>query len=89
VTSWTPPSSGAGRIHPETSAHDLLALLESNPAFQIIPLTIDVAADVASLGEALRDSADRTIVSTARLRKLRLLTSDQRIIDSKLVPVVA
>jgi PIN domain nuclease of toxin-antitoxin system len=36
----------------------------------------------------LRDPADRTIVATARVRNLRLLTSDQRIIESNLVPVV-
>jgi len=68
---------------------DLLRELESNPAFQIEPLTVDVAAEVAALGDALRDPADRTIVATARVRKLRLLTSDQRIVDAKLVPTVA
>jgi PIN domain nuclease of toxin-antitoxin system len=36
----------------------------------------------------LRDSADRTIVATARVHRLRLLTSDRRIIDSKLVSVI-
>ena len=67
---------------------ELFGELESNPAFQIIPLTVDVAAEVAALGGSLRDPADRAIVGTARVRRLRLLTSDQRIIDSELVPVV-
>lgn len=68
---------------------ELLGELESSPAFQIVPLTVDVAAEVGALGGALRDPADRAIVATARVRRLRLLTSDQRIIDSGLVPVVA
>ncbi len=76
--------AGAG----EPAADEILRQLESNPAFQIEPLTIDVAAEVAALGGALRDPADRAIVCTARVRGLRLLTSDRRIIDSRLVPVV-
>lgn len=35
-----------------------------------------------------RDPADRAIVATARVHRLRLVTSDQRIIESKLVPVI-
>jgi len=66
-----------------------LSELESDPAFPIVPLTVEVAAEVAALGASLRDPADRAIVGTARVHKLRLLTSDQRIIDSKLAPVVA
>jgi PIN domain nuclease of toxin-antitoxin system len=53
-----------------------------------VPFTLEVASGVAALGSALRDPADRAIVCTARLRKLRLVTSDYRIIDSNLVPVV-
>jgi PIN domain nuclease of toxin-antitoxin system len=36
----------------------------------------------------LRDPADRVIVATALVHRLQLVTSDQRIIDSKLVPFV-
>ena len=61
--------------------------LNSNPIFRILPLTYEVALDVASLG-VLRDPADRAIAATARVHGLRLVTSDQRIIESKLVPVV-
>jgi PIN domain nuclease of toxin-antitoxin system len=46
-----------------------------------------VAAEIAVL-ETLRDPADRVIVATARVHRLRLVTSDQRIIDSRLVAVV-
>jgi len=61
--------------------------LNSNPVFRILPLTYEVALDVALLS-VLRDPADRTIAATARVHRLRLVTSDQRIIDSKLVQVI-
>jgi PIN domain nuclease of toxin-antitoxin system len=61
--------------------------LNANPVFRTLPLTYEVALDVASLG-VLRDPADRTIVATARVHRLRLVTSDQRIIQSQLVQVV-
>jgi PIN domain nuclease of toxin-antitoxin system len=60
---------------------------KSIPTFRILPLTYEVALDVASLS-VLRDPADRAIAGTARVHRLRLVTSDQRIIESKLVPVV-
>jgi len=69
------------------SLDEFLQDLNSNPVFRILPLTYEVALDVASLG-ALRDPADRLIAATARVHRLRLLTSDQRIIESKLVQVV-
>ena len=62
--------------------------LDTNPAIRIMPLTTDVAREMAALGDALRDPADRTIVATARIHRLRLLTADQRIIESDLVPVI-
>jgi PIN domain nuclease of toxin-antitoxin system len=61
--------------------------LNSNPTFRVLPLTYEVALDAASLG-VLRVPADRAIAATARVHRLRLVTSDQRIIESKLVPVV-
>jgi PIN domain nuclease of toxin-antitoxin system len=62
--------------------------LDTNPAFRIIPLTTDIAYEMAAMGNALRDPGDRVIVATARVHRLRLLTADQRIIESDLVPVV-
>lgn len=67
---------------------EFLAQFEENPVYEILPLDIAVATEVAALGDSLRDPMDRTIVCTARVHNLRLVTSDQRIIDSKLVPVV-
>lgn len=79
---------GKGSTRGDIPLDELLGELESSPALQIIPLTVEVAAEVGALGGALRDPADRAIVATARVRRLRLLTSDQRIIDSGLAPVV-
>lgn len=62
--------------------------LQADPLFRVLPLTCEIAAEVASLGSILRDPADRAIVATARVHRLRLVTSDQRMIESKLVPVV-
>jgi PIN domain nuclease of toxin-antitoxin system len=61
--------------------------LNSNPSFRILPLTYEVALEVAFLG-ALRDPSDRAIAATARVHRLQLVTSDLRIIESKLVGVV-
>jgi PIN domain nuclease of toxin-antitoxin system len=68
-------------------ADQLFSVLERNPLFEILPITIPIAIDAGAL-LMLRDSADRTIVATARVHGLRLLTSDQRIIDSNLVSVI-
>jgi PIN domain nuclease of toxin-antitoxin system len=65
---------------------DIFSELEMNPMFRILPITIPIAIDASAL-IVLRDPGDRTIVATARVHRLRLLTSDQRIIDSKLVSV--
>ena len=62
--------------------------LEASPAFRILPLTVDIAREVSSLRAALRDPADRIIVATARVLGPRLLTSDQRIIESNLVSAI-
>jgi len=61
--------------------------LNADPAFCLLQLTYEVAVDAASL-DSLRDPADRTIAATARVHRLRLVTSDQRIIESGLVPVL-
>jgi PIN domain nuclease of toxin-antitoxin system len=71
-----------------SSAREILAALESESSFRIVPLDIDIADEFAAIGDSLRDPADRIIVATARIHRLRLVTSDQRIINSKLVSVV-
>lgn len=77
-----------GRLRLKAALDELLVALQANPLVQVIPLSYEIASEVASLGGGLRDPADRAIVATTRVHRLRLVTSDQRIIESKLVPVV-
>ena len=67
---------------------EILNQLDSHPGFFILPLTVEVATEVVALGPSWRDRGYRAIVATARVNGLRLITSDQRIIESGLVPVV-
>ena len=62
--------------------------LDTNPTLRIIPFTTEVAQEMAAMGDSLRDPGDRVIVATARVHRLRLLTADQRIIESNLVAVI-
>lgn len=80
--------SSQGRLKERTSLDQLFEGFQTNPAIRVLPLTYEIAQEVASMGSALRDPADRAIVATARVHRLRLVTSDQRIIDSKLVSVI-
>lgn len=61
--------------------------LDSSPIFQLMPITSAIAFEAGSLG-VLRDPTDRAIVATARVHHLRLVTSDGRIIESKLIPII-
>lgn len=79
-------SGGAVKI--KLSMDELFGELEASPAFHILPLTSDIAKEVYYLGATLHDPAGRVIVATARFHGLRLLTSDQRIIQSKTVSTV-
>jgi PIN domain nuclease of toxin-antitoxin system len=75
-----------GKLKLKASLNEFFDDLQANPVFNILPLTYEVAAEAAALIN-LRDPADRAIVATARVHRLHLITSDQRIIESKLVPV--
>jgi PIN domain nuclease of toxin-antitoxin system len=78
---------GIARI--KITIEDLLNKIASDPLFEILPFTVEIAAEVAAVGPSLRDPGDRAIVATARVHRFILLTSDQRIIESKLVPTVS
>lgn len=65
---------------------EFLDSLDQSP-FQVIPLTPGVAFEAGSL-KVLKDPTDRAIAATARVHGLRLVTSDSRIIDSKLVSTI-
>jgi PIN domain nuclease of toxin-antitoxin system len=80
--------SGEGRYRLKSRLDEYFDELQSNPVFRILPLTFEIATEVALMGSALRDPADRAIVATARVHRLRLITSDQRIIESHLVETI-
>jgi PIN domain nuclease of toxin-antitoxin system len=77
-----------GPLRIKLSMDDVFSELEASPVFRILPLTIEIAKEVSSLGAALRDPADRVTVATARVHGLRLLTSDRRIVESNIVSAV-
>jgi len=66
----------------------LIDQLSANPAFTVLPITTEVAREISAMGGTLRDPADQTIVATARVHRLKLLTADQRIIESQLASVI-
>jgi PIN domain nuclease of toxin-antitoxin system len=76
-----------GKLRLKVTLDEFLDDMQASEIFQILPLSYEIASDVAALG-SLRDPADRAIVATARVHRLHLITSDQRIIESKLVPVI-
>ncbi|MCU1233992.1 MAG: PilT protein domain protein [Candidatus Solibacter sp.] len=69
-------------------AQTIFDAISSNPAIEIIPLSFEIASEVAAIGKTLRDPADRAIVATARVGRLKLITSDERIVASGLVGVI-
>lgn len=77
-----------GKVRLKASLNQFFGEIQANPVFQVLPLMYEIASEAALLGN-LRDPADRAIVATARVHRLSLVTSDQRIIESKLVPVIS
>jgi PIN domain nuclease of toxin-antitoxin system len=62
--------------------------LETDPAFEILPITVAVALEFGAMFPVLRDPADTAIAATARAHGLRLMTNDDRIIRSNLVSTI-
>jgi PIN domain nuclease of toxin-antitoxin system len=79
---------GRGSRRSHIPAEELLDSIESAEELDILPISLRIAREVAVMGDSLKDPADRVIVATARIQGLRLVTSDQRIVESGLVPVV-
>jgi PIN domain nuclease of toxin-antitoxin system len=76
------------RTRREIPFDELVDKLSSDPRLQTIPFTLEVATEVEAMTGTLHDPADRAIVATARVHRLKLITSDRRIIYSGLVPVI-
>ena len=79
----------AGKLTFREPLDEWLERAAAAPAVQRIGITPTIAREVASLSTTRNwDPADRIIVATARVLGARLVTSDSRIIDSKLVPTI-
>lgn len=51
----------AGRLRIKTSGAELFDALETSPALHLLPITVAIAREVASLGGLFHDPADRAI----------------------------
>ena len=65
-----------------------LRQVENDPGLEILPMDADICMESANLPGFHRDLADPIIVATARVRGLRLLTAEERIIQWGKVPLL-
>ena len=79
--------SNEGRIRLQGGVDQFFAEIQGTPSVQLLPLSYEIASQAGSLS-VLRDPADRVIAATAMVHRLRLVTSDQRIIASHLVSTI-
>ena len=81
--------SERSRVRLSMPLRDWLESATAPPLVRRLPISPAVAAEVASLPLTLDwDPADRIIVATARIHGLRLVTADERIVESGLVGVL-
>ena len=77
-----------GRLRFSIAAEAWLEQAAKLPRFETVPLTLRVVSSAVRLTQ-LRDPGDQLVVATALERGARLVTSDARIADAELVPVIA
>lgn len=70
-----------GRLRFPIPVHDWVEAALSQPGLRLIPLHPAISIESAALPNFHGDPADRILVATARLEKLRLVTRDRRILD--------
>ena len=77
-----------GRLELDMDLERWLAVASAPATVELARLTPAVAAEVSRLPEKFhRDPADRVIVATARVRKLRIFTRDRKIISARVAPL--
>jgi PIN domain nuclease of toxin-antitoxin system len=77
-----------GRLELNMDLERWLAVASSPATVELARVTPAVAAEVARLPSRFhRDPADRLIVATARVKKLRVLTRDRMITQARVVPL--
>jgi PIN domain nuclease of toxin-antitoxin system len=72
------------RLELSTPLRDWLDAASHPRTVRIVPISAAIAAETATLSQALRDPADRIIVATSRISGLPLLTHDRAILRSRL-----
>lgn len=79
-----------GRIEFEMPLRDWLDRATAPPLIQKVGISTAIAAEVAAIPDSFhRDPADRVIVATARVLGAKLMSCDQKIVNSGLVEVLA
>lgn len=77
-----------GRLRAIQPARDWLQVMESDPRLEFLPISAAVAEQAASLGPPFpADPADRIIAATALVHGFTLLTEDDAIRASRVVPL--
>jgi PIN domain nuclease of toxin-antitoxin system len=75
-----------GRIRTPGAIEPFIAAIDAHACFEVVGMTGTIAIESTRLGEAFpKDPFDQIIVATARVFGVALLTSDQRILDSRSV----
>ncbi len=77
-----------GRFRFTIPAETWLEQATTIPGIQLVPLSLPIIVTAARL-TALRDPADMLIVATAQHHGARLVTSDTRIRETDLIPIVS
>jgi PIN domain nuclease of toxin-antitoxin system len=78
--------ASGGRIEYRSGFDAWLARAAHPATVQLLPITVEVAAEVRNLPDSFRrDPADRIIVATSRVHQLPVLTTDRAILDSDLI----
>ena len=78
-----------GKLRLLRSIDQVFDELDNHPQILALPLSSRVALESTRLGPRFhRDPADQIIVATARVHGLRLVTADERILQSATVSVV-
>ena len=78
-----------GRVKLALPLDEWLARATAPPRVERVGITPAIAREMVDLPRARDwDPADRILVATARVHGVPLVTSDSRIVDSELVPVV-
>ena len=78
----------ARKVRSNFELESALNFLEDHAKFIVLPIDSAVVRELPRCLPILRDPMDSIIAATAQVHNLALVTSDQRILDSKLVRTI-